>query len=279
MVLKSFAKINLTLSVNKKLSSGLHDIQSLYCLVNIYDEITIQKIRNKNSDKITFKGPFSKFVDQSNNSIQKILIAMRKYKIISSYYSVKIYKKIPVLAGLAGGTSNAATVLKYLCKGKINENKFNKIIKYVGSDLRLFQYNQGYLKNLNTVIKLNKKYQLNFLIAFPNIKCSTKSIFSKVKNFTKKNQLNKRNYATKKKLLEFLFRSNNDLQSIVTKKYPMINKLILKIKNSKGCNFSRMTGSGSACYGMFINRNSSKAALKKLRKEYPKFWFSIAKTI
>ena len=84
MVLKSFAKINLTLSVNKKLSSGLHDIQSLYCLVNIYDEITIQKIRNKNSDKITFKGPFSKFVDQSNNSIQKILIAMRKYKIISS---------------------------------------------------------------------------------------------------------------------------------------------------------------------------------------------------
>ena len=96
------------------------------------------------------------------------------------------------------------------------------------------------------MIKLNKKYQLNFLIAFPNIKCSTKSIFSKVKNFTKKNQLNKRNYATKKKLLEFLFRSNNDLQSIVTKKYPMINKLILKIKNSKGCNFSRMTGSGSA---------------------------------
>ena len=40
-----------------------------------------------------------------------------------------------------------------------------------------------------------------------------------------------------------------------------------------------MTGSGSACYGLFTNENSSKVALKKIKKKYPKFWFSIAKTI
>ena len=43
MVLKSYAKINLSLSINKKLSNGLHEIQSIYCLVDLYDLITIKK--------------------------------------------------------------------------------------------------------------------------------------------------------------------------------------------------------------------------------------------
>ena len=52
-----------------------------------------------------------------------------------------------------------------------------------------------------------------------------------------------------------------------------------EINKLEGCFFSRMTGSGSACYGLFDDENSSKVALKRLRKKYPKFWFSIAKTI
>ena len=44
MVLKSYAKINLTLSVNKKLKSGLHNIQSIYCLIDIHDKIFLKKI-------------------------------------------------------------------------------------------------------------------------------------------------------------------------------------------------------------------------------------------
>ena len=66
---------------------------------------------------------------------------------------------------------------------------------------------------------------------------------------------------------------------IVEKKHPVIQKLLLNISNEKGCYFSRMTGSGSACYGLFRDKRSSKVALKRLRKKYPKFWFSIAKTI
>ena len=76
-----------------------------------------------------------------------------------------------------------------------------------------------------------------------------------------------------------IFFLKNDLQSIVEKKYPVIKKLLLNISNEKGCYFSRMTGSGSACYGLFRDKRSSKVALKRLRKKYPKFWFSIAKSI
>ena len=57
-------------------------------------------------------------------------------------------------------------------------------MNYVGSDLRLF-YNQGILKNLKTVENLDKKYKLYFLLAYPNIRCSTKKIYSQVNKYSK----------------------------------------------------------------------------------------------
>ena len=65
MVLKSYAKINLTLSVNKKLKSGLHNIQSIYCLIDLHDKIFLKKIKNKNFDQVSFTGPFSKDIKKS----------------------------------------------------------------------------------------------------------------------------------------------------------------------------------------------------------------------
>ena len=118
MVLKSYAKINLTLSVNKKLKSGLHNIQSIYCLIDLHDKIFLKKIKKKHLDQVSFTGPFSKDIKKSNNSVKKVLNAMRKYKIINDYYSVKVNKQIPVFAGLGGGTSNAATLFKHLVKKK-----------------------------------------------------------------------------------------------------------------------------------------------------------------
>ena len=58
MVLKSYAKINLSLSVIKKLDNGLHDIQSLFCLINLYDTILIKKIKKKRPILFVFKDHF-----------------------------------------------------------------------------------------------------------------------------------------------------------------------------------------------------------------------------
>ena len=138
MVLKSYAKINLTLSINNKLKSGLHNIQSIYCLIDLHDKMFLKKIKNKNFDQVSFTGPFSKDINKSNNSVKKVLSAMRKNKIINDYYDVKVNKKIPVFAGLGGGTSNAATLLKHLTKKSLNKKILSKITKEVGTDLGLF---------------------------------------------------------------------------------------------------------------------------------------------
>ena len=98
MVLKSYAKINLNLIVNKKLANGLHNIQSVYCLVDSFDTISIKKNKTIKKDKILILGAHAKYISPSNNSVSKLLKLMRKYKLISDYYSIKITKRIRIMS-------------------------------------------------------------------------------------------------------------------------------------------------------------------------------------
>jgi len=277
MVLKSFSKINLSLNINSKLKNGLHDIQSYYCLINLFDKIKIRKI-DKKKDKVVFFGPFVKHIKKSNNSIINLLKLLRKLELISGYYSVNVIKNIPVFSGLGGGTSNAASVLKFLLKGKVSKNILEKVEKLIGSDLRLFFHKQGFLQNLRT-IKTIKKQKLFFLLSRPNIICSTKKIYSKVKKYSKKKKFNFQKMNNKKGFINYILKQNNELQSIVEEEYPSIKILLKDINTEKGCYFSRMSGSGSVCYGLFNNESNAKKALNKIKTKHPKFWFSIAKTV
>ena len=277
MVLKSFAKINLSLNINSKLKNRLHNIQSYYCLINLFDKIKIRKI-DKKKDKVVFFGPFVKHIKKSNNSITNLLKLLRKLELISGYYSVNVIKNIPVFSGLGGGTSNAASVLKFLLKGKVSKKILEKVEKLIGSDLRLFFHKQGFLQNLRT-IKTIKKQKLFFLLSRPNIICSTKKIYSKVKKYSKKKKFNFQKMNNKKGFVNYILEQNNELQSIVEEEYPSIKILLKDIKTEKGCHFSRMSGSGSVCYGLFNNESNAKKALNKIKTKHPKFWFSIAKTV
>ncbi|MDA9618982.1 4-(cytidine 5'-diphospho)-2-C-methyl-D-erythritol kinase [Candidatus Pelagibacter bacterium] len=277
MVLSSYAKINLSLRINSKRKNGLHEIQSYFCLINLADKIKLKKIKEK-KDKIFFKGPFSKSVNKKNNSIINLFKLLRKLKLISNYYSVTINKNIPVFGGLGGGTGNAASIIKVLLKGKVSKSLLNKAESIIGTDLRLFFYKQGFLSNLKTITHFQKK-KLFFILIKPSVKCSTREIYSKVRKYSKKRLLAQNKINTKNKFISVLSRENNDLQSIVEKKYPLIKKLLLTIRNEKGCYFSRMTGSGSVCYGLFKDQITAKKALNKLKIKFPKFWFSFAKTV
>ena len=278
MVLSSYAKINLSLRINSKHKDSLHEIQSYFCLINLSDTIKISKIRKK-KDKIVFKGSFAKHVKKSNNSIKNLLSLLRNLKLISNYYSVTIVKNIPVFSGLGGGTSNAAFILKFLLKGKITKNILAKFEKLIGSDLRLFFYKQGFLENLKTIKIFKKKQKLTFLLIRPNINCSTREIYSKVRSYSKKTKYRFHKINTKKNFISYISTKKNELQSIVEKKYPKIKVLLTDISIEKGCYFSRMSGSGSVCYGLFNSESNAKKAFTKIKTRYPKFWFSIAKTV
>ena len=116
-------------------------------------------------------------------------------------------------------------------------------------------------------------------MVYPNIKCSTGYVYSKVKKYSIKSRYSFSKIKDKNKFIRFLIKKDNDLQSIVENKYPIIKKLIIEIGQKKGCYFSRMTGSGSACYGVFKSKKSAQFAITKLKRKYPKYWCVITKTI
>jgi len=278
MVIKSYSKINLLLKVNSKYVNGLHEIQSLYCWINIFDKITINKIKKK-KDIITFRGPFAKLVKSKDNTVFNLIKKLRELNLISNFYSIVITKNIPVFSGLGGGTSNAIFILKYLLKNKINNSLLNKIKTIAGSDSKLFFKKQGFLKNLRSVIDIKIKHKFYFVLIQPRAKCSTKAIYSNVRNLSKKEQFNESLINSRNKLIKYLSKSKNDLQEIVERKYPAIKKILTDIASEKGCYFSRMTGSGSVCYGLFEDKIVAKKAFNKLKRKYPKFWVSLAKTV
>jgi len=71
----------------------------------------------------------------------------------------------------------------------------------------------------------------------------------------------------------------NDLEKTVIKIYPKVKKIIDYIKSQKGCYFSRVTGSGSACIGIFSNMRHAIYAQKLIKLKYPKYWCAVSKTM
>ena len=163
MVLSSYAKINLTLKVNNKRKNNLHEIQTYFCLIDLKDKIKLIKTKEK-KDKVFFNGPFSKLVNKSNNTVLNLLKFLRNLKLIKGNYFITVTKNIPVSSGLGGGTGNAACIIKYLFKKKINNKLLNSIEGKIGSDLKIFFHNQGFLKSLSSIIDFKKKTKVIFRI-------------------------------------------------------------------------------------------------------------------
>ena len=282
--IKSFCKINLSLKVIKKLSNGYHNIKSLITFCELYDLISISEIRSLN-DKISFSGKFKKGINQNSNTVTEVLDLLRKNKFFERQaFKINIQKNIPHGSGLGGGSSNAANLLNYFnseMKLKLNKKKIKKIANQIGFDvpINLERRNTFLTGKKGEILRFNQKFKLNMLIVYPNLICSTKKIYRKNRKMSLSKPHSFFHIKTKKKLIDLLKNENNDLEKTVTKIYPKVKKIINFIKSQKGCYFSRITGSGSACIGIFSNMKNAIYAQKLIKIKYPKYWCVVSKTI
>ena len=105
-MIRSFGKINLSLRVLNKKKKGLHNIETNSFLINLYDEILISKNKKK-KDQIIFKGKFKNLIKNQKNTVKETLRFLREKHLIDDKkkFKIVINKKIPVFAGLGGGSS------------------------------------------------------------------------------------------------------------------------------------------------------------------------------
>ena len=275
--IKSYAKINISLKVLRKLKSNLHKIESLVSFINVYDDIFIKKINNKDH-KIVFYGKFSKGISKKNTI--SILLKIIEKKLNGQKYLIKVNKKIPQKSGMGGGSMNASSVLKFLIKSQklnLSSNEIIKISSKIGSDViigmqnkKSILYGNGRLKNLN------KNINFYILLVRPNFGCSTKEIYKNVKIFSKPIfKLNKKiiiNYS-------FLSYLRNDLEEPAFRKYPILKKVKIFMEKLDKILFANMTGSGSTIVGYFISKKATLNAIKILKKKYKNYWCISSRTI
>ena len=272
------------LRVIKKLNNGYHNMISLITFCDLYDVITISEIRNL-KDKISFSGKFKKGINKKSNTTTKILNLLRRTKLIKNQaFKINIEKNIPHGSGLGGGSSNAANLLNYFdskMRLKLSKDKIKRLAAKIGFDvpINLERRNTFLTGKRNEILRLNQKFRLNLLIVYPNLICSTKKIYEKNKEISRLKPQSSFYIKNNKKLINFLKKEHNDLEKTVVQIYPKIKKIIYYIKSQKGCYFSRVTGSGSACIGIFSNMKNAIYAQKLIKLKYPKYWSAVSKTI
>ena len=114
------------------------------------------------------------------------------------------------------------------------------------------------------------------LVVKPSFGCSTKEIYSHVRKFDKS-----KFYNPQKKMFNFnyLKKTNNSLEKIATKKYPILNKIKSYLSNLKKPIFVRMSGSGSAFIAYYASKRQCDMAQKQFNKDHKKYWCISSKTI
>ena len=246
---KAYAKINLFLNVFNKTKDNLHNLKSLVCFIDLYDEIIISE---SNKFLIKIKGPFKSFVKKRENIIEKTFIIFSKFSGLKTNYKILLNKKIPVAAGLGGGSADAAAILQglnLLNKKKIKKKDLFKLAMEIGSDVPACLYNKnvffsGYGQILSKVPKIP---QFSILLINPRKELSTKKIFSLYKS-KKSKKISNLKY---KNFFSWILKQNNDLQKYSEKYVPEIKKMLTFLSSLNNCFFSRMTGSGPTVFGLF----------------------------
>ena len=268
---KAYAKINLFLNVLNKTKNNLHKLKSLVCFIDLYDEIVITESKDFS---IKIKGPFKNFIKK--NIIEKTFVTFSNFINLKTNYKISLNKKIPVSAGLGGGSADAAVVLQglnLLNKKKIKQKDLFKIAMKIGFDVPACLYNKnvffsGYGQILSKAPKIP---QFSILLINPRKELSTKKVFSLYKS-KKSKKISNLKY---KNFFSWILKQNNDLQKYSEKFVPEIKEMLIFLNSSKNCFFSKMTGSGPTVFGLFRKKVDAKKVYLLLKKKHPKWWSGV----
>ena len=265
-MLKSYAKVNLFLNVIGKRRNNYHNLQSYCVLLNLADQIAIHS-----SNKVTSSIQDNKGID--NNIVLKIIHYINRVHKTQKSVQLYIKKYIPIASGLGGGSSNAATILKILPDlwnlPKLTTHCIRKIALTIGADIPFFYYSKNSLVEgigeKLTPVYCNKP--MFILLINPLIRIMTKEIYSLINTYTSSKILN-----TKQQIINEVFYGKNDLEKYVRTKYQEIDDLLQFIQKQDNCVVSRMSGSGSTCFGLFQSQNDLMNAKQEFLKVNRNFW-------
>ncbi len=276
MILKSHAKINLTLKIGKKAKGGLHQIESVMHPIDLYDNLSFEKL---DSDEVLIESNNHSILNKDNIAYKAAMMLKKKHGIRLGV-KIAIEKNIPLGAGLGGGSSNAASTLialNSLWKLKMDQKKLMAAAFELGSDVPFFIPGRPALvEGVGDKVKPIVSYpKINAVIINPGFQVSTKWAYDSYDKFKKKiprsKALSAREYAKlvqKKDIDGMADHLHNDFNEVVAKRYKVVREM-MALLNKYGALNACMSGSGPTVYGLFSSIYTAREAYFKLKDIYP----------
>jgi len=262
--LESPAKVNLRLEILKRREDGYHELRTLLQKISLHDTLHFSLKKEKG---VSINTDHPKLPIGKDNLVYKAAQSMLKVSDYKGGVCIEIEKRIPLGAGLGGGSSNAATALKalnQLLKMDLSKRELMEMGLEIGADVPFF-FLEGAALGLGIGERLKKIKLpiLYFVLIYPNYEVSTRWAYQ---NFVLTNQRIHFNLHKFLETPEGISRILlNHLEEVVSKKYPQID-VMKKILFSAGALGSLMTGSGPTVFGLFPEGKSAAGAYEKIRK-------------
>ena len=270
VALKALAKINLGLDVLGRRENGYHDVRMVMQTIYLYDNVTLEKTEETGIQLEC--NLFYLPVDETNIAYKAAKLLMDEFE-IKEGVRIVLDKHIPVAAGLAGGSANAAAVLvgmNRLFSLGLSQEELMKRGVTLGADvpycvMRGTVLAEGIGEILSPLPPLPK---CCILIAKPGISVSTKTVYEKLdsQEITEHPDIDGILEGLDKQDLQKVASSmGNVLETVTIVDYPIIEKIKDVMKENGALN-SMMSGSGPTVFGIFDDRNKARQAQQKIRE-------------
>jgi 4-diphosphocytidyl-2-C-methyl-D-erythritol kinase len=260
VTLPSPAKLNLFLHITGRREDGYHNLQTVFQLLDYGDSLTFTP---NNSGKITISPNLDGVIAKDNLIVRAAKLLQQKTNCTQGC-DIQIDKKIPMGAGLGGGSSNAATTLvglNTLWQCGLEPETLADMGRELGADVPVFVHgNSAFAEGIGEQLTPQEIPEQWYLVVTPNVHVSTAEIFSNP-------QLTRNTSPIKIRALSGE-QYGNDCQAVVEKLYPAVKQALEWIKDY---NSPLMTGTGASVFCSFDNQAEAVKALELVPKQWNGF--------
>jgi len=273
------AKVNLTLSVLGRRHDGYHAIDSLVVFADVGDRLTLFPGR---SLALAVRGANARQAGVlADNLVLKAAQALSTEVRGLTLGRFTLEKRLPVAAGLGGGSADAGAALRLLARAnRINTNdaRLYKAARRIGADVPVcVDPRPRRMRGVGEILSAPLAVPaLAAVLVNPGVAVSTKDVFGTLgltPGARRKRALRARRPPRDADgFFEFLAGQGNDLEPAAIKLQPVIARVLAALRAEPGCRLARMSGSGATCFGLFGSSRAAKAAARSLARAHRRWW-------
>lgn len=262
--LESPAKVNLRLEILKRRQDGYHELRTVFQKISLHDTLRFSLKREKG---ISITANHPKLPLGRKNLVYKAAQSIFKACDYRGGVHIEIEKKIPLGAGLGGGSSNAATTLtalNHLLETNLSQKELMKMGLRIGADVPFFFLKSAAIgSGIGERLRKEDLPALWYVLLYPNFEVSTRWAYQHFVLTNRRIHFNLHRFLRTPEGISHILL--NHLEEVVSKRYPQISRM-KELLLSVGALGALMTGSGPTVFGLFPEAKSAGRAYTKIRR-------------